>query len=60
MKIKIFTSQFYAVQEEVNEWIKENEKKIEVLKIKQSSCYNSNFSSIFVTVMIEYLEVDQK
>ena len=58
MKIKIFTSQFYAVQEEVNEWIKENEKKIEVLKIKQSSCYNSNFSSIFVTVMIEYLELN--
>jgi hypothetical protein len=59
MKIKIFTSQFYAVQEEVNEWIKENEEKIEVLKIKQSSCYNSNFSSIFVTVMIEYLELEK-
>lgn len=54
----MFTSQFYAVQEEVNEWIKENEEKIEVLKIKQSSCYNSNFSSVFVTVMIEYLELD--
>jgi hypothetical protein len=59
MKIKIFTSQFYAVQEEVNEWIEENEEKIEVLKIKQSSCYNSNFSSIFVTVMIEYLELEE-
>lgn len=58
MKIKIFTSQFYPVQEEVNEWIKENEEKIEVLKITQSSCYNSNFSSVFVTVMIEYLELD--
>ena len=58
MKIKIFTSQYYLVQEEVNEWIKENEKKIEVLKIKQSSCYNSNFSSVSVTVMIEYLELD--
>jgi hypothetical protein len=59
MKIKIFTSQFYAVQEEVNEWIEENEEKIEVLKIEQSSCYNSNFSSIFVTVMIEYLELEE-
>lgn len=58
MKIKIFSSQYYAVQEEVNKWIKENEEKIEVFKIKQSSCYNSNFSSVFVTVMIEYLELD--
>ncbi len=58
MKIKMFTSQFYPVQEEVNECIKENEEKIDILKIKQSSCYNSNFSSVFVTVMIEYLELD--
>ena len=57
--IKLFTSQFYTIENDVNEWLKENEDtgKVEVTKITQSSCYKSN-DMVYVTVMIEYMELD--
>lgn len=56
--IKIFTEQYYAIENSVNEWLKENEDtgKVEVTKITQSSCYKSN-DMVYVTVMIEYIEL---
>ena len=55
--IKMFTSQFYTIENDVNEWLKENQNtgKVEVTKITQSSCYREE---IYVTVMIEYMELD--
>jgi hypothetical protein len=56
--IKLFTEPYYAIQQEVNNWLEENEDtgKIEVTKISQSSCYKSN-DGLYVTVMIEYLKL---
>lgn len=55
--IKIFTEQYYAIENSVNEWLKENEDtgKVEVTKITQSSCYINDM--VYVTVMIEYIEL---
>jgi hypothetical protein len=54
--IKIFTEQYYAVENSVNTWLKENEDtgKVEVTKITQSSCYYPD-STLYLTVMIEYV-----
>lgn len=54
--IKIFTEKYYAIENSVNTWLKENEDtgKVEVTKITQSSCYRDE---IYVTVMIEYIEL---
>ena len=54
--IKMFTGQYYGIENDVNEWLKENEDtgKVEVTKITQSSCYREE---IYVTVMIEYIEL---
>jgi hypothetical protein len=54
--IKIFTEQYYAVENSVNTWLKENEDKVEVTKITQSSCFYPG-STLYVTVMIEYVEL---
>jgi hypothetical protein len=56
--IKIFTEQYYAVENSVNTWLKENEDigKVEVTKITQSSCFYPG-STLYVTVMIEYIEL---
>lgn len=58
--IKLFTEQYYAIENSVNEWLKENEDtgKVEVTKITQSSCLTSSSSTVYVTVMIEYMELD--
>ena len=55
--IKMFTGQYYGIENDVNEWLKENQNtgKVEVIKITQSSCYREE---IYVTVMIEYMELD--
>lgn len=55
--IKMFTGQYYGIENDVNEWLKENQNtgKVEVTKITQSSCYREE---IYVTVMIEYMELD--
>jgi hypothetical protein len=58
--IKIFTGQYYSIENDVNEWLKENQNtgKIEVTKITQSSCNNlGDREEIYVTVMIEYIEL---
>ena len=65
--IKLFTGQFYTIESDVNEWLKENEDtgKVEVTKITQSSCglvgaggfYQS--STVYVTVMIEYIKLKE-
>ena len=57
--IKMFTSQFYTIENDVNEWLKENQNtgKIEVTKITQSSSYNVSSTTVYVTVMIEYVEL---
>ena len=57
--IKIFTEPYYSVQNEVNEWLKENQNtgKVEVTKITQSSSSNVSSSTVYVTVMIEYIEL---
>lgn len=57
--IKMFTGQYYAVENSVNTWLKENEDtgKVEVTKITQSSCVTSSSSTVYVTVMIEYIEL---
>ena len=52
--IKIFTEPYYAIENSVNTWLKENEDTVEVIKITQSSCYRDE---IYVTVMIEYIEL---
>ena len=54
--IKMFTGQYYGIENDVNEWLKENQNtgKVEVTKITQSSCYREE---IYVTVMIEYVEL---
>ena len=54
--IKLFTGQFYTIENDVNEWLKENEDKVEVTKITQSSCFYQS-STVYVTVMIEYIEL---
>ena len=56
--IKLFTGQFYAIENDVNEWLKENEDtgKVEVTKITQSSCFYQS-STVYVTVMIEYIKL---
>jgi hypothetical protein len=56
--IKTFTEPHYAVESSVNTWLKENEDtgRVEVIKITQSSCYQSN-SGVKVTIMIEYVEL---
>ena len=56
--IKMFTEPYYSVQNEVNEWLKENQNtgKVEVTKITQSSCFYPG-STLYVTVMIEYIEL---
>ena len=67
--IKIFTEQYYAIENSVNEWLKENEDtgKVEVTKITQSSCFYQIYkewcgksSTVYVTVMIEYMELDSE
>ena len=58
--IKLFTSQFYTIENDVNEWLKENQNtgKIEVTKITQSSCNGlGDREEIYITVMIEYIEL---
>ena len=57
--IKLFTSQFYTIENDVNEWLKENEDtgKIEVTKITQSSCFYQSSTVVYVTVMVEYIEL---
>ena len=57
--IKIFTEQYYAIENSVNEWLKENEDtgKVEVTKITQSSCFYQS-STVYVTVMIEYIKLE--
>ena len=57
--IKIFSTSNYQVEEEVNAWLKENYEKIEVTKISQSSCFNEAGRNVYVTVMIEYLNVEE-
>ena len=54
--IKIFTEQYYAIENSVNNWLKENEDKVKVIKITQSSCFHTG-STVHVTVMIEYVEL---
>jgi hypothetical protein len=56
--IKMFTGQYYGIENDVNTWLKENEDtgKVEVTKITQSSCYHTG-STVHVTVMIEYVEL---
>ena len=54
--IKMFTEQYYSIENSVNTWLKENEGKVEIQKITQSSCYHTG-STVFVTVMIEYVEL---
>jgi hypothetical protein len=54
--IKIFTEQYYAVENSVNTWLEENEDKVEVTKITQSSCFYPG-STLYLTVMIEYVEL---
>ena len=56
--IKMFTGQYYGIENDVNEWLKENEDtgKVEVTKITQSSCFYQS-STVYVTVMIEYIEL---
>ena len=56
--IKMFTGQYYGIENDVNEWLKENQNtgKVEVTKITQSSCFYSS-STVYVTVMIEYVEL---
>ena len=52
--IKLFTSQFYTIENDVNEWLKENEDtgKVEVTKITQSSCNGlGDREEIYITVM---------
>lgn len=56
--IKIFSTHNYHVQEEVNKWLTENWEKIEVTKISQSSCFNDASRNVYVTVMIEYFELN--
>ena len=56
MKIKLFTGQFYAIENDVNEWISERITNINIKNITQSSCYYSS-STVYVTVMIEYTEI---
>jgi hypothetical protein len=55
--IKIFTEQYYSIENSVNEWLEENEGKVEVQRITQSSCITSSSSTVQVTVMIEYIEL---
>jgi hypothetical protein len=55
--IRIITEQYYAVENSVNTWLKENEGKVEIQKITQSSCVTSSSSTVQVTVMIEYVEL---
>ena len=63
--IKLFTGQFYTIESDVNEWLEENEDtgKVEVTKITQSSCfyqrhqYQDRSSTVYVTVMIEYIKL---
>ena len=57
--IKLFTSQFYTIENDVNEWLKENQNtgKVEVTKITQSSSSNVSSSTVYVTVMIDYVEL---
>lgn len=55
--IKIFTEQYYAIENSVNTWLEENEDRVEVTKITQSSCITSSSSTVQVTVMIEYIEL---
>jgi hypothetical protein len=52
--IKIFTEQYYAIENSVNTWLEENEGRVEVQRITQSSCYREE---IYVTIMIEYIEL---
>ena len=54
--IKIFTEQYYAVENSVNTWLEENEDKVEVTKITQSSCFYPG-STLYLTVLIEYDEL---
>ena len=56
--IKIFTEQYWVVENSVNTWLKENEDtgKVEVTKITQSSCFYPG-STLYLTVMIEYVEL---
>jgi D-alanyl-D-alanine dipeptidase len=54
--IKIITEQYYSIENSVNTWLKENEGKVEIQKITQSSCYHTG-STVHVTVMIEYVEL---
>lgn len=57
--IKLFTSQFYTIENDVNKWLKENEDtgKVEVTKITQSSCFYQSSTVVYVTVMVEYIEL---
>ena len=55
--IKIFTEQYYAIENSVNTWLEENEGRVEVQRITQSSCITSSSSTVQVTVMIEYIEL---
>jgi hypothetical protein len=55
--IKIFTQKDYVVGDSVNSWLNENENKIEVQNINQSSCYRPS-DGIYITVMIEYIELE--
>ena len=52
--IKIFTEQYYSIENSVNTWLEENEGRVEVQRITQSSCYREE---IYVTIMIEYIEL---
>lgn len=54
--IKIFTENSFTIEDKVNNWLKENDDNIEVLKITQSSC-GANGSGVHVTVMIEYVDL---
>jgi hypothetical protein len=55
--IKIFTEQYYAIENSVNTWLEENEGRVEVQRITQSSCITSSSSTVQVTIMIEYIEL---
>ena len=56
MKIKLFTGEYYVIENDVNEWISERIPNINIKNITQSSCYYSS-STVYVTVMIEYTEI---
>ena len=54
--IKIITEPYYSIENSVNTWLEENEDKVEVQKITQSSCFYPG-STLYLTVMIEYVEL---